>query len=120
MRKVLEKIIPHENFEKAVVFLKVSKRTILALLTASIFVDIFFVKTSSDIVIFGTLLLYGIFIKILRLSSKLTFSLCLGLITTMSVDYLFVGVSVSTEKAAVWFVLFMALGIFQQWRESTG
>ena len=118
MRKVLGKIILREILKKTTVFLKENKKVVLALLAVFIFVDIFFVKTSSDIVIFGILLLYGIFIKMFQIKSRRTFLLCFALLIAMFINYLFTGTSVATEKGAVWLVLFMALGIFQQWRES--
>lgn len=121
MEKVLAKVLASENIEKIkkiTSFLKENKKIALALLVVSIFVDIFFVKTSSDIVIFGILLLYGIFVKMFQIKSRRTFLLCLALLAMMFINFLFTGTSVSTEKAAVWLVLFMALGIFQQWREN--
>lgn len=119
MKKVLAKVLASEKIKKTTSFLKENKKIALALLTVSIFVDIFFVKTSSDIVIFGILLLYGVFIKMFQIKSRRTFFLCLALLVAMFINFLFTGTSVSTEKAAVWLVLFMALGIFQQWRENS-
>lgn len=121
MKKILAKVLTPKNIEKMAKitsFLKENKKIAFALLVVSIFVDIFFVKMSSDIVIFGILLLYGIFIKIFQIKSRRTFLLCLALLAAMFVNFLFTGTSVSTEKAAVWLILFMALGIFQQWKES--
>lgn len=118
MKKVLEKVIDSKNFKKITIFLKENKKIILALLIVAIFVDTFFVKISSDIVIFGVLLLYGIFIRIFQIKSRRTFLLCLALLVAMFIDFLLTGTSVSTEKAAVWLFLFMALGIFQQWKEN--
>lgn len=118
MKKILAKLLASEKIKKTAYFLKENKKIVLALLTVSIFVDIFFVKTSSDIVIFGILLLYGVFIKMFQIKSRRTFLLCLALLAAMFIDFLFTGTSVSTEKAAVWLILFMAVGIFQQWRES--
>ena len=120
MKKVLAKLLTPQNIEKierVTSFLKENKKIVLVILVVLIFVDIFFVKTSLDIVIFGILLLYGIFIKMFQIKSRRTFLLCLALLAIMFINFLFTGTSVSTEKAAVWLVLFMALGIFQQWRE---
>lgn len=118
MKKVLAKVLASEKIKKITSFLRENKKIVLALLAVSIFVDIFFVKTSLDIVIFSALLLYGIFIKMFQIKSRRTFLLCLALLAAMFINFLFTGTSVSTEKAAVWLILFMALGIFQQWRES--
>lgn len=121
MKKVLAKVLTPQNIEKIkkiTSFLKENKKIVLALLIVFIFVDIFFVKISYDIVIFGILFLYGIFVKMFQMKNRQTFLLCLALLAVMFIDFLFTGTSVSTEKAAVWLILFMALGIFQQWREN--
>ena len=121
MKKILAKVLTSkhvEKIEKMTSFLRENKKIVLALLTVSIFVDIFFVKTSSDLVIFGTLLFYGIFIKMFQIESRRTFLLCLALLAAMFINFLSTGTSIPTEKAAVWLILFMALGIVQQWRES--
>ena len=120
MKKVLAKFLTPqniENIEKIKSFLKENKKVVLALLVVAIFLDIFFVKTSSDFVIFGILLLYGISAKSYRLKARETFLLCLGLLGAMFISFLTSAASIPTEKAAVWLVLFMALGVFQQWRE---
>lgn len=112
MRKIMQKRI-----EISLSFLRENKRTALTILTVFILADILLVRRSSDLVIFSVLLLYGIFIKIFKINSRLTFLLCLGLLAIMSIDYLFTGASISTEKAAVWFTLFLVVGIIQQWKE---
>lgn len=120
MKKVLAKFLTPQNIEnikKIISFLKENKKIILALLAVSVFIDIFFIKVSSDFVIFGILLVYGIFAKSYQLKAKETFLLCLGLLGAMFVSFLISAASIPTEKAAVWLVLFMALGIYQQWRE---
>ena len=121
VKKFLAKVLTPKHIdkiEKMTSFLRENKKILLTLLAISIFVDIFFVKVSSDFVIFGILLLYGIFIKMFQIKSRRTFLLCLALLIAMFINFLSTGTSIPTEKAAVWLVLFMALGIFQQWRES--
>lgn len=103
--------------KKAVSFLRDNKKTILALLVVAIFADILFLNKSSDLIIFSILTLYVFFIKIFQLKSKSTFLLSLVLLAMMFFSYLFTGTSASTEKAAVWLVLFLVVGIIQQWRE---
>lgn len=98
-------------------FLRENKKTLLTFLAVAIFADIFFLDKSSDLIIFGILILYIVFIKMFQIKSKLTFLLCLALLTTMFFSYLFTEASVSTEKAAVWLVLFLIVGVIQQWRE---
>lgn len=117
MRKFLKEFITHRVVKKISPFLKNNKKTVLTLLLVFILGDVFFVDTSSDFVILGILLLYAIFIKIFRISSKLTFLLCFGLLATMSVNYLLTQASISTEKLAVWFILFLIIGTIQQWLE---
>lgn len=117
MKKIVGKVIESKNLKKIAAFLKENKKIVLALLAVSIFVDIFFVKTSSDIVIFGILLLYGIFIKMFQIRSRRTFLLCLALLAAMFINFLFTGPSIPAEKAAVWLILFLGFGIIQQWKE---
>lgn len=117
VKKIILKIVKTNNLEKIITFLNENKKVALFLVITVIFVDTFFINRSSDFIIFGTLLIYGIFIKIFQIKSRFTFLLCLGLLGAMFINYLFTETSVATEKAAVWLVLFMALGIFQQWRE---
>lgn len=103
--------------KKIASFLRENKKTLLTLLAVAIFADILFLDKSSDLIIFGILILYSVFIKMFQIKSKLTFLLCLTLLFTMFINYLLTGTSVSTEKAAVWLVLFLIVGVIQQWRE---
>ncbi len=98
-------------------FLKENKRTVLVLLGVFIFGDILFVNISSDFIIFSVLLLYVIFIKIFKIQSGTTFLVCAVLLTIMAVSYLSSFASIRTEKAAVWFILFLVVGAIQGWKE---
>lgn len=118
MKEILVKFFNSKKLKKIESLLRENEKIVLALITISIFIDIFFVKTNSDVVIFGILFVYVIFIKMFELKSGRTFLLCLALLTAMFINFLFTGSSMPTEKAAVWLILFMALGIFQQWREN--
>ena len=106
-----------KNIGKIIPFLRKNKRTVLTLFVVSIVAVSISKRLSSDVVIFSALLFYGVFIKIFRIESTLTFLLCLGFLVLMSIEYLFTGASISTEKAAVWFILFFGIGVIQQWRE---
>lgn len=106
-----------KNIEIITSLLRENKKTVLTLFTVFIVVESLSKRLSSDIVIFGALLLYVIFIKIFRITSTVTFLLCLGLLTLMSIEYLFTGASISTEKAAVWLILFLLVGSIQKWKE---
>lgn len=103
--------------KKILFFLKENKKTILTLYVIAIFADIIFLNKSSDLIIFSILVLYLFFIKIFQIKSKSTFLLSLVLLTTMFFNYIFTGASALTEKAAVWFVLFLIAGVIQQWKE---
>lgn len=106
-----------KNIEKIISFLRENKKTVLALFTAFIIVESLSKRLSSDVVIFSALLFYGFFIKIFRVKSTFTFLLCLLLLVVMSINYLLASTSISTEKAAVWLILFFGIGVIQQWRE---
>lgn len=98
-------------------FLQENKKTVLTLFVLGILEDIFFRLTSSDLLTFSSLLLYILFVMLYKLKSSFTFLLCLVLLVVVSIDYVFTGASVSTEKAAVWFILFFVVGVVQQWKE---
>lgn len=106
-----------KNIGKIISLLRENKKTVLTLFVVFIVAESLPKRLSSDIVIFGGLLIYGIFIKIFQIKSTFTFSLCLGFLVLMSIEYLFTGPSISTEKAAVWLILFFGIGVIQQWRE---
>lgn len=108
---------PSKNIESIISFTRENKRTVLTLFVVSIVAESLSKRLSSDVVIFSALLLYGFFIKIFRTKSTFTFLLCLGLLIVMSTNYFFTGASISTEKAAVWLILFLGIGVIQQWRE---
>ena len=117
MRKIIRKFTESKNMKRVTFFLKENKKTVLAIVIAAIFADILFLETSSDFVIFSILILYVVFIKMFLLKSRLTFLISLALLIMMFFNYLFTGTSISTEKAAVWLVLFLGIGIIQQWKE---
>jgi len=98
-------------------FFQENKRTLLVALFLIVFGDIEFIQISNDLITFGTLLIYGVFIHTMHLSSRITFLFCLLLMMVLFVNFITSGTSVPTEKTAVWLVLFMAVGVFQQWRE---
>lgn len=103
--------------KKVTIFLKENKKTILTLLVTSVFLDIVFLSKSSDLIIFGILILYSVSMRIFSIKSRLTFIISLVLLAIMFLSYLFTGTSVPTEKAAVWLILFLVIGVIQQWRE---
>ena len=106
-----------KNIESIISFARENKKTVLALFTAFIVVESLSTGLSSDFVIFGALLFYGFSIKIFRIKSTFTFLLCLLLLVEMSIGYLLTGTSITTEKTAVWLILFFGIGVIQQWRE---
>lgn len=99
------------------VFVRKNKIIFLTILIFGIVDDILFLRESSDFIIFSILFFYGILVKIAQVKSKSTFLLCLVLLGIMFIDFIITGTSVSTEKAAVWFILFLGFGIIHQWRE---
>lgn len=103
--------------KKHITLLKQNNNVILIAIVGVIFIDSIFIKLSSDFVLFGVLVGYWFYVKLTHNSSKLTFLLCLSLLTSMFVSYLFTQTSVSTEKFAVWLFLLLIFGIFQAWRE---
>src|SRR3989344_2559533 len=101
--------------KKLLFFLRENKKTLLTLFVVAVFADILFLNKSSDLIIFSILIIYAFFIKIFQLKSKLTFLFCLTFLIMMFFNYLFTGTSALTEKAAVWLILFLIVGVIQQW-----
>lgn len=104
-------------FGRAYDILKQNKGVIFVLLLGIIFIDAFFIKIVSDGVTFGALLLYGLYIKIFHTQSRVTFFVCLGLLSALSLSFIFSYASVPTEKLSVWLFLFLLVGIAQAWKE---
>lgn len=99
------------------IFTTNNKSLIYPIIVLALIGDIFFSTNKSDLLFFGVIALFilsGFFYKI---SSKYTFSLCLILLSIMYVAFLFSGASEFVEKISVWIVLFMTVGIIQQWKE---
>lgn len=117
MKKNITRISRSKNAKKIVSFLKENKRTVLTLIIVGIFADSLFIKNSSDFLIFSILLLYLISIKMFKIKSVSTFLLCIVLSVVMTISYFLTEASIETEKTAVWFVLFLIVGVIQQWKE---
>lgn len=117
MKQIIDHIVASFDIRKITALLEQSQRVVMVLLIGIIFVDSLFVKTSSDFVTFGILLLYGVFAKAYQWKSRETFLLCLGLLSAMFISFVFSYASISTEKLTVWLYLFLIVGIIQRWKE---
>lgn len=118
----MSKRFTHKNFPikekvKKYIFADLYKPYILCTVFLALIADIFLLVGNSDLRFFGISLLFLISAIFYRFSSKLTFILCLVLLGIMYVSFLISGPSALTEKVAVWLVLFMIVGIIQQWNE---
>lgn len=98
-------------------FLTKRYSAIISIIFLFITADIFFLPDSFDLIIFGVLGLYGGILWFFKLKSKLTFIFCIIFLILMFCLFIFTGTSKSTEKAAVWFFLFFAVGLVQQFIE---
>ncbi len=105
------------NTRRLIYFLQQNKKTLLALFISFLFVESFFKETNSDFILFSSLFAYFVFVKVFRINSRVTFSLCLILLIGMSFSYLFIDKTFPTEKMAVWMILFLFIGMIQQWKE---
>lgn len=102
---------------KKKIFVEKYKFPIIALLILFLAADVFFIKSSSDIRFFGIAFLFFVSSYFYKLSSKLTFIICLTLLGVMYVAFIVSGPSLFVEKISVWIVLLMVVGIVQQWKE---
>lgn len=94
-----------------------SRVVLLTLVLLSVFIDIFLLSSSTDLITFGILIFYIILARYFRFTSKFTFAFCILLLFTMYGGYIISGPSTITEKNAVWLVLFLLVGIIQKWKE---
>ncbi len=90
---------------------------LLTVVVMGIVADIFWLPGSSDLRIFSILMLYWLAIRVHNLKSQFTLYVALGLLILTFIEYLLSGPSAETEKAAVWFVLFLLIGIITKWKE---
>lgn len=91
-----------------------------------ILVDILFFTLSSDIRIFGILLIYILSVVFLKLKSNVSFVFSLVFLLLGYFSFIFSDVTYFanpgpnipfSEKAAVWTFLFIVIGIIQKWKE---
>jgi len=113
----IRSFLNNPRVKHVLVLLKENRTAVFIVAFFAIVADILFVTNSSDIRTFGMLALYAVGIWFYKLKSSMTYTICLGLLAIMFVKFLLSGTSIATEKAAVWLVLFLAVGIFQKWRE---
>lgn len=114
---MIRKISGKKYFNSGLLLFRKNKLVVLTILLLGVVGDIFFISGSSDLRIFSIITLYVIGIWLYKLNSRIIFLLCLVLLGIMFIEFLLSGTSERTEKAAVWLVLFLAIGIIQQWRE---
>lgn len=110
-----------KNIQKTIgtvgTWIAANQTVFLAFCAIVVVAEVFAFPYSTDARLFGGLLLYWWLVRVGKLASIRVFQLCLVLLAAMFVSYLAGGASVPTERLAVWFVLFFALGIIKQWRE---
>lgn len=89
-----------------------------------ILVDVFFYTISSDIRIFGILIIFRYVVKRFKLTSTTTFLFALVLLLLTYLEYVFSDPAVYNqpvvpipEKLAVWLYLFLVIGVIQKWME---
>jgi len=107
-----------KTFLEKNIFNSRNKLIIIALFLLVLAGDIFLIQINSDLNFFGLSALLIILSYFYKLPSRYTFILCLALLIIMYILFLTQGTSKQTEKVAVWIVLFMAVGIAQQWFEN--
>jgi hypothetical protein len=100
------------------IFNEKNKVILYTLLLVALAGDIFFSSEGSDFHFFGLTGMTLITNLFYKLKSKYIFILCLILLILMYIYFLAQGTSPMTEKVAVWIVLFMVVGIVQQWFEN--
>ncbi len=117
MINVINNLKRHRLFKRFISVFKKFRVTILSIFFLFVLSGIFTSFADSDLKIFSALIFYILCILIYRLKSRLTFIFCLVILLIMYVEFILSPASVQAEKAGVWFVLFLLIGIIQQWKE---
>ena len=112
-----EKFDIRHIYEVILRILIANQTTFLFALFWFILIDIFMLKFSSDLRIFMSLAAYLLACRIYSFKSVFTFGFCLLLLTIVFFLYVFTSARFMTERASVWFVLFLLIGVLQYWRE---
>lgn len=98
-------------------FLKRFKFLLLTLFVGILLLDCVLASPRNDLIYIALLLMYFYMIGLFSLRSKVTLSICLVLLIIMAFQFLTSGVTLGSDRTAVWFYFFLATAIFQQWRE---
>ena len=109
---------------KGKVFTRDSKLFYLIPILVLILGDVFFFTISSDLRIFGIILIFIYTTRRYRLKSDATFLFALLLFLLTYIQYIFSDPALfhqpivpTVEKTAVWLYLFLVIGVIQKWRE---
>lgn len=116
--QLLKRFKRNNRVQKASNLLKANKPLVLFIIYLSVLIDGLFIETNSDFITFTILGLYIFFASYFKQAARNTFIFSLVLLVVMYVSFLLSGPSISTEKIAVWLVLFLLVGIIRQWRET--
>lgn len=98
-------------------FFKKNRFFLISVIICLVLYDAFFVSISSDLIIFTLIAFYVLISLLFKNRSRLTFSLCLVFLFILFLEYIKSGVSEKSEKIAVWLVIFIAVGVIQQWKK---
>lgn len=116
MSLILKKIKSFSN-RKEIRIIRKNRSSFMSILVVLFSIDIFFIKSSSDLIIFGLTSYYVMGVFLFRLKSNTTTKISLCLCIIMILSYLTLGSTSISEKAGVWLFLFLLIGIIQQWNE---
>lgn len=120
MKRTVHAILPKKTRRRALIV------CLYACLGIGIGIDVWFFQASSDVRIFILLMLYVLSIWRLKLSSRMTFTFAVLLLLVSYIQFLFTDQAIFdnpgplppiTERTAVWWYLFLVVGVIQMWRE---
>lgn len=95
------------------------RHVLLVLFFVGIICDIFYFNESSDWRIFPLLFFYIFILTLYRANSSFVFICDFIVLGFLFFLYITTGTAVNTEKAAVWWILLLIVGVIKQWRELT-
>ena len=91
---------------------------LITLFFVGVLSEVFYLKVSYDLFLFVLIALWFLIVKLYHFKSAATFKVILLFVFILFVLFILTPGQVSLERLTTLIYLFLAVGIFQQWRES--
>ncbi len=92
--------------------------TLITFFFVGVTINVFFLQVSSDIFLFLLIAIWFLIAKLYHFNSAATFKVILLFVLALFVLFVLTPGQTSLERLTTLIYLFLAIGIFQQWKES--